>query len=330
MYIIYYDSGTTNTRAYLIKDGTILHRLEHQIGARNSALAKDNSVLVKALHEMYLSLLASEGLEEKDVTHVYMSGMISCPSGMVEIEHLPAPVDREKLRTAIVSYEETAYFKRRIEIIPGIKTLPREQTATARTAAAVNIMRGEEIEIFGILGRVPRLNQGKCILVLPGSHTQVAFIQDGCIEDISSNITGELFKAITNETILGASIAGEEQWEMDADMICLGYENVHTYGFNRALYILRVLDLFTEEDVNRRRSYLEGVLNAGVMDAIAQACQDRAACLAVMGRDIQYQIYKSFCEELFPQFQVIKVEAEEDVPFSVKGLLEILKGKTGS
>ena len=47
MYIVYYDSGTTNTRAYLIKDGRIAGRLERQVGARNSALMQDNAVLVK-------------------------------------------------------------------------------------------------------------------------------------------------------------------------------------------------------------------------------------------------------------------------------------------
>ncbi len=324
MYTIYYDSGTTNTRAYLIKDGRIAHRLERQIGARNSALAKDKGVLIGALYHMYLSLLEMEGIGEGDVLHVYMSGMISCPSGMVEIEHLPAPVDRETLRAAIVSYDEKDYFKRTIEIIPGIKTFPKGAGATALTAAAVNMMRGEEIEIFGILGKVPGLNQGNSILVLPGSHTQVAFLKDGVIQDISSNITGELFGAITKETILGASVESDLEWEMDASMICLGYENVHTYGFNRALYILRILDLFTEEDVNKRRSYLEGVLNAGVMDAIAGAGGDREAPLAVMGSYIQYQIYKAFCEKLFPQFHVIWVESEDETPFSVRGLLEIL------
>lgn len=75
---------------------------------------------------------------------------------------------------------------------------------------------------------------------------------------ISSNITGELFKAVVCETILGASIYREEEWEeIDEGMVCLGAFNAHLHGFNRALYILRILDLFTEASLNQRRSYLK-------------------------------------------------------------------------
>lgn len=325
MYLVYYDSGTTNTRAYLIKDSRIVDRKERKIGARDAALAGDNTVLIEALYQMYQTLLEEEGIAEADVERILLSGMISCPTGMVEVEHLPAPVDRERLRGAIVPYEENKFFKRTVEIVPGIKTLGYGEKAAPEDARRVNIMRGEEIEIFGILRNHPELAKGKTILVLPGSHTQVAFINDGCVEGISSNVTGELFGAITKETILGASVAGDEAWEMDPDMICLGYKNVRTYGFNRALYILRVLDLFTEADINGRRSYFEGVLNAGVMDAIKEAQGEEPGTLAVTGGEIQFAIYKAFCENLFPQFEAVQIEEEDGVPFSVSGVLNLLQ-----
>ncbi len=324
MYLAYYDSGTTNTRAFLIKNGRIVNRKEKKIGARDAALAGDNTILIEALFQMYQALVTEEGIGGNDVERILLSGMISCPTGMVEIEHLPAPVDRERLRGAIVPFEEKKFFKRTVEIIPGIKTLGYGVTVKPEDAGLVNIMRGEEIEIFGILRNHPELADGKTILILPGSHTQVAFIHDGCIEGISSNVTGELFQAIVKETILGASVAGDETWEMDRDMICLGCQNVHTYGFNRAIYILRVLDLFTEADVNKRRSYFEGVLNAGVMDAIKEARGDEPGILAVTGGRLQFEVYQAFCEKLFPQFQAMQIEEENGIPFSVSGVLSLI------
>ncbi len=324
MYLVYYDSGTTNTRAYLIKDGQIVNRKEKKTGARDAALAGDNTILIETLFQMYQMLIAEEQIGEGDIERILLSGMISCPTGMVEVEHLPAPVDKERLRKAIVPYEEKRFFKRMVEIIPGIKTLGYGETVKPEDARLVNIMRGEEIEIFGILRNHPELAEGKTILVLPGSHTQVAFIHDGCIEGMSSNVTGELFQAIVKETILGASVAGDEVWEMDRDMICLGYQNVHTYGFNRAIYILRVLDLFTEADVNKRRSYFEGVLNAGVMDAIKEARGEESGILAVTGGKLQFEIYQALCENLFPQFQAVQIEEENGIPFSVSGVLSLI------
>ena len=335
MYIVYYDSGTTNTRAYLIKDGMITARLERQIGARNSALMQDNSVLVRELRNMLDVLMEDSHIHNEDIAHIYLSGMISCPSGLVEIEHLPVPVDWKKLRDSIVCYEEERFFKRTLEIIPGIKTVPYNAQVIPETADRVNMMRGEEIEVFGVLRGNHDLEQGTAVLILPGSHTQAVLLEDGCIKDISSNITGELFKAVVCETILGASITGEEEWEIDEGMVCLGAFNAHLHGFNRALYILRILGLFTEASLNQRRSYLEGVLNTGVMDAVTEAFgfkeirnhrgQDGRPVirLAVAGDRIQQKIYHGLCLKEYPGFNMIPVSPVRDMPFSVSGLLRI-------
>lgn len=117
--------------------------------------------------------------------------MISCPSGIVEVEHLPAPVDAGTLRENVAVYRDDRFFNRELEIIPGIKTLERGALVPPELAASVNIMRGEEIEVFGILRANPELSKGTCVFVLPGSHTQAVLVKDGRIEDISSNITGE-------------------------------------------------------------------------------------------------------------------------------------------
>lgn len=336
MYVVYYDSGTTNTRIYLIKDGGIAGRLERRIGARNSALMQDSSVLVGEMYNMFEALLAQAHIEKEDIAHVYLSGMISSPSGLVEVEHLSVPVDCERLRNGIVCYEETMFFNRTLEIIPGIKTVSHDSVISPEEAWKVNMMRGEEIEVFGVLRMYPELMQGRTVLILPGSHTQAVYIEDGCIQDISSNITGELFRAVAGETILGASISGEEEWKIDEDMVCLGAESVHAYGFNRALYMLRILDLFTESSLNQRRSYLEGVLNTGVMDAVAEAFGMKSTAgtplqgnrpeyrLAVAGDGIQQSIYRGFCRKEYPYFCMIPIKPDREMPFSVSGLLYIL------
>lgn len=325
MYTVYFDSGTTNTRVYLLDGQRIADRKSAQIGSRDSALHNDSSILVRELKRLYDELLTRNDLQEQDVSGIYMSGMISCPSGMVEIEHLSTPVSCEKLRQSIVSYEEKSFFGRTIHIIPGIKTLPQGQRATLETVEYVNNMRGEEIEIFGILHRCPQLACGNTIVILPGSHTQAVFLQDGTIIDMSSNVTGELYNAIVCETIISSSLTGQCDAPLEPAFIRKGYENLHTYGFNRALYIVRSMMLFTDATLAQRRSYMEGVLNGGVMDAILQTGAGAPAQIAVAGPHSQYEVYCALGER-FPQFTITEVPRDPAVPFSVEGLFQLLHG----
>lgn len=66
-----------------------------------------------------------------------------------------------------------------LEIIPGIKTVPYDAQVVPETADRVNMMRGEEIEVFGVLRGNPVLEQGRGVLILPGSHTQAVLLEIG-------------------------------------------------------------------------------------------------------------------------------------------------------
>lgn len=324
MYDFYFDSGTTNTRAYLLKDAQIARTMCAQIGSRDSALHNDNTVLVRELRHIYDEVLARQGISETDIRAIYMSGMISSPNGLVEIEHLSTPVSRQVLARNIACYRETRFFNRDVYLVPGIKTLAKGEKATLESVDAVNNMRGEETEIMGILHRCPLLGQGRAIVVLPGSHTQVAFLQNGTIENISSNITGELYNAIVSETILSSAVAGASDCALEEEMIQKGYKNLQTYGFNRALYIVRSLLLFTGATLAQRRSYMEGVLNGGVMDAITAYLGNQPGVLAIAGPDNQYAIYAALAKAYFPQFTVLHICPKKEMPFSVEGILSLL------
>lgn len=325
MYYFYFDSGTTNTRAYLIHNEQIIRSGNIPVGSRDSALKHDKTVLMLALKKLYHKILLAEGLTDKDVQAIYMSGMVSSPSGIVEIEHLSLPVDFKTLKNSIVPYEDSECFNRTIHIVPGLKTLPRGVTASMDTVALANNMRGEEIEVFGILHRFPELGKGRSSIVLPGSHTQAAFLHDGKIENISSTVTGELYHAIVSETILGSSLAGEINTEIIPELVCMGYEIIHQYGFNRGLYIVRSMDLFAESTLAQRMSYMEGVLNGGVMDAVAQIMGNSPGTLAIAGPRMQYEIFSALVEKFFPQFKIMEVPVQQDYPFSVEGFLSLLQ-----
>lgn len=323
LYYFYFDSGTTNTRACLLRGQTVLRQAEIPIGSRDSALHQDKSVLISALKKLYDEVLLDAGLSDEAVSYIYLSGMISSPSGLVEIEHLSTPVDFQKLRAGIVTYYEDQFFRRILHIIPGIKTLPQGVTASIETVADANNMRGEETELFGILHRFPDLAMGHSIILLPGSHTQAAFLHDGRIENISSTVTGELYHAVVGHTILGSSLNGEKKTELLPDLVCMGYDIVHQYGFNRALYVVRSMNLFSDSTLAERRSYIEGVINSGVMDAIVHVMKDKKGAIAVAGPHTQYEIFSAFADRLFPQFKIVEVPVTPALPFAVEGFISL-------
>lgn len=325
MYRVYFDSGTTNTRAYLMNGNQVIARNAAQIGSRDSALQGSNAVLVGKLKQMYDELRREKGLEEPDIDSIWMSGMISCPHGLVEIPHIPVPLSLEKLKSQVAVHYEEHFFKREIHVIPGIKTVPAGGAATFDNVSGINNMRGEETELFGITGSVRELPPD-CVILMPGSHTNAAFIKGGAITDILSTVTGELYQAIKKETILSSSLpdrAGAE--DMTPELICSGYRDLKTYGFNRALYIVRTMDLFLTCTAEERLSYLEGVLNGGVLEAAIHVLAEKeipARCVAVYGSGLQHVIFRELLKEFYPQFQFLPI-AEGTVPFSVEGFLRI-------
>lgn len=325
MYRVYFDSGTTNTRAYLMDRRQIIDKTAAQIGSRDSALQGSNAVLIGKLKQMYDELLLKAGLKEADIDSIWMSGMISCPHGLVEIPHLPVPLSLEQLKHQVAVHYDEHFFKREIHVIPGIKTVPADGIVTFDNISVINNMRGEETELFGITGSVRKLPPD-CVILMPGSHTQTAFLKDGAITDILSTVTGELYHAIKQETLLSSSLpdhAGPE--DITPKLIVRGYRDLKTYGFNRAIYIVRTMDLFLNCTPEERLSYLEGVLNGGVLDGVMHVLAVKnlpARCIAVHGSDMQHIIFRELLKEFYPEFQFLPI-VEGAVPFSVEGFLRI-------
>lgn len=325
IYNVYFDSGTTNTRVYLLKDGVILDKNSVQIGSRDSALHNDNKVLVRELKRIFDELIHRHDLRDADIKTIYMSGMISSPNGLVEIDHLSTPVNRKKLSVGIVTYKEVEFFNREIKIVPGIKTIGPDELPELDKVESINNMRGEEIEIVGIMNDAVVSLPAHTILILPGSHTQIAYLDDGAITNILSTVTGELYHALLSETILSSSLTGQSEG-IDPEMVCRGYDNLMHYGFNRAIYIVRTLMLFTDATLIQRRSYLEGVLNGGIMQAIAYTeaqMLNRYKCIGVVGSSDQCQVLSAIVTRYYPEFSFLPVSVDPDFPFSVKGLLAL-------
>ena len=200
---VYFDSGTTNSRIFVLEGGRILYHDKAGTGCRDAALAGDPSILTRALRRLYQNALDTLHIKDEQVQGIYLSGMATSSSGLQEVEHLSLPAGLRELRENIVSYRENSFFHRELLLIPGLKTCARGVTVSPEEAFLVNNVRGEETEILGILCETGLTD---CAVLLPGTHTQAAMVENSRITDLLSTVTGELYGAILRDTIIGSSI----------------------------------------------------------------------------------------------------------------------------
>lgn len=320
-YILYYDSGTSNTRAYLLdRDFAVKYTIKKAVGSKDSAIAGSNAVLIRGLKELYDNVLSANGLEEGDISAIYASGMITCAYGLKEVPHMALPLTVEGFAGNMVSVLEDTCFHREIILIPGLKTVNDDITY-------VNNMRGEEIEIIGALDELQSLGAPDDLaMILPGSHTHVTYLQGEQITGIISNFTGELFHAIQKETILSPVLTWDGS-QLDREMVLKGYENLQKFGFNRALYICRAMDAFGEGDPAQRFSYGEGVILGGVRQSLEYYCQHfwpKCRTAALVSDEFMYQLFSILFEDSPCIDQVLWLPISEKKSYGVSGLKKLL------
>lgn len=320
--IAYFDSGTSNTRIYLLNEKfEVLYTEKKSIGSKDSAIAGSNAVLIEGLWELYEGMLRVNGLSDRDIAEIYMSGMITSPYGMVEVPHLILPLEINDFAENIHCHFEEKRFNREIYLIPGMKTKGGD-------ISFVNNLRGEEIEIMGtfdeLTGCCP--NQ-KIAVIMPGSHTHIICIENDQMTDIISNFTGELFHALKTATILAPVLSADAK-ELDREALLLGCENLRRFGFNRAIYIGHAMRLFNYGDEAARMSYIEGVTLGDVGNVLEYYCENfwnGCETAAIAADETMYEIYSTILSQSKFIRKVIWLPISKTKSYAVEGLRKIIE-----
>jgi 2-dehydro-3-deoxygalactonokinase len=176
------DWGTSNRRAYLIDHGGRC-LAEHADGEGLLAVRGDFAGSLAKLR-------ATMGIA--NTVPVIMSGMVGSASGWQEAPYLDVSVPLAQLPAHLV---EVAGH-------PGCRIVPGY---LARNHG-VDVMRGEETQLLGALA----LGVRDGWIVLPGTHSKWVFLRDGCVEQLSTYMTGELFAMLGREGTLAALMAPSE------------------------------------------------------------------------------------------------------------------------
>lgn len=327
-YLLYFDAGTSNTRAYLLNAAfDICYTAHVNVGSKDAAIVGNNNIILETMCSLYRKVLSYNGLEDGDISEIYASGMVTSPYGLTEVPHVKIPVSVADFSGRLYRYHESTNIKRDILLVPGMKT---EDT----DFSFIGNMRGEEIEVIGALDELKAMGIQNAALVLPGSHTHIAYVKGDAVEDILSTFTGELFYALKQETILSPILDCNMNCNgssLDPEMIRLAMSNLQLFGFNRALYIahcMRIMDKYTPE---QRRSYCEGIINGGIRQALEYYLSARwTDCEAIVFVCTEY-MYKLFCS-LFAgstyEDRIVWLKLTPESCYSIKGLKKIVEEKS--
>ncbi|WP_035695605.1 2-dehydro-3-deoxygalactonokinase [Bradyrhizobium liaoningense] len=183
------DWGTSSFRLWLI-DGAGQVLAERRSGEGMLAAAKAGFPAVLRSH------LAA--VEAPDHLPVLVCGMAGARTGWVEAGYVDTPAPLSDVLKQAVRVPGEA---RDIRILPGI---------AQRDPKAPDVMRGEETQLLGALGLDAA---GEALVCMRGTHSKWVRVKDGTVAHFSTFMTGELFSAVSRETILSLAVAGADDAE---------------------------------------------------------------------------------------------------------------------
>lgn len=327
MYNLYMDCGTSNTRAYLLKDSILVDNQAVAVGIKDSAISGSNDVLLSGMRGCCDRLLERNSLEMSTVVDVWASGMATNTFGIVEVEHVSTPVTAQKLLNTVYRHLEEKYFHRTINLIRGAKTAQPSQEVSLNNIALMNNVRGEEIEVIGLVACHVLPGDMDCVLISPGSHTHMLHVENGVMTDILSSFTGELNYAIRTNTILAGELSSTPV-KMEPEHVLQGYRNLEEYGFTRSMYIIHATKVFNISENAVRSQLLEGVIAGSTVSVLCKKIRDdwkNVQKIVIIGGRQYIDAYEILCKHLLPEIEVFQYNGQGQTSLALYGFSEILR-----
>ena len=249
------DWGTSAFRARLVAaDGSALDAVEAEIGAVGVA---------SGAHEAFVEAQIGDWLRRCPGLPIVMSGMVGSRQGWVEAPYAPCPAGAAEIAAAMTAVATKRIG--RVLVIPGL---------SARDArGAPDVMRGEETQILGALAASGRSDG---LFVLPGTHSKWARVEGGRIVGFATFMTGEVFAALKDHTLLGRLMAPPNAGDGAAAADAFAGGLAASAALERpgdllhAVFMTRTLGLFDERPAHALADYLSGVLIGAEVVAGAQ------------------------------------------------------------
>jgi 2-dehydro-3-deoxygalactonokinase len=238
------DWGTTSLRAYLFDvAGQVL-------ATRASGAGIMSQVRPNGFDDAF-EAACGDWLDGAPELPVIAAGMVGSAQGWREVPYVDTPAAIDALVGGIVRVATARGTL--LHIVPGV----------IERGELPNVMRGEETQIVGALAGDPKLGaNGASVLVgLPGTHAKWADVQGERIEAFHTFMTGELFAALRNHTILGRTMSEPAQPDTEAFLrgVIVAKNDNHA-GLLATIFSTRTLGLTAQLQAEQQPDYLSGLL----------------------------------------------------------------------
>ena len=261
--LIIIDWGTTAFRAWLVAaaDGNVIAEIPDGLGMR---------ALERSQFAAYCRERLRDWLDTASPPPVYMAGMVGAVQGWQQAPQPPLPITRADLAANIVAVDD----------MPGAFILPGVRRAGP--PAEADVIRGEEVQIFGALAELGRED---AILCLPGTHSKWARVEADTFTHFSTSMTGEVYEVMLAHSILRLTATPDASFSPSA--FETGLDQVQKpEGLLHHLFSARARGLYGDIAPDETASYVSGLLIGAEVAAMKDlyAPQDGEVLLVSAGR----------------------------------------------
>jgi len=180
-----------------------------------------------------------------------LSGMVGSRQGWQEAPYCPCPAGFAELGQHLLWLQAG-----RMAIVPGLSVQHSDGLPANFPIAQHDVMRGEEIQIFGALSLT---GLHDATVVLPGTHSKWAQVEGGHVSRFRSFMTGEVYALLSQHSILARTLPVDAPWHEDTftQAVLLAQR---TPSVLSSIFATRTLALFDTLPVEQHPSFLSGLL----------------------------------------------------------------------
>lgn len=268
------DWGSTSLRAFLLGPGGKV--LAERSNGKGASTLSGATAFAAALDG-----IAGDWLAAHPRLPVLACGMIGSQHGWRDVPYAACPANASALAAGMLASPGAE-----ICIVPGM--------LYDDGALPPDVMRGEETQVVGALQLQPALRDASCI-VMPGTHSKWAQVNDGRLMRFATHMTGELFAVLRTHSVLGRLMGNSEAFAEHA--FVAGVDAARDYGhlgMSHQIFAARTLGVTGRAPASDLADYLSGLLvghelraGLGWRDAAGLA----SAPLALVGSQVLCQRY---------------------------------------
>ena len=204
--------------------------------------------------------VCGEWLAQAPAAPVIAAGMVGSAQGWREAPYVDTPADASALVAGIVRVHAASGAC--VHIVPGV----------IERGELPNVMRGEETQIVGALASAAIGGETRALVGLPGTHAKWAIVRGERIESFHTFMTGELYGALREHTILGRTMVETSQFDLQAFLRGVTTaKHAHRAGLLATIFSTRTLGLTGALLPEQQADYLSG---------LAELLESRGAVLA--------------------------------------------------